>query len=357
MFSDILLITFANVLVSIVGLFREVVISSIYGTSITADHFLTSYLLIEEFNSILFIGLIFGLSAYLKRIKNSDDVLKFLMKLLICVLPIIFFIFTLSFFFFDLSQFFISDKIYDENFNSIMKYSSFSLPVSLINSILATFLIFKSKYFLALFSKFINYAFLIIFLLLNPNPYDGVYIGSLVSVAYLMQLGFLSLFMLNEKLSLKEVLHFKINIYEILKFSLPWMLQPMLMPFAGNIIGRYLVSGFDLGYVSSINYASKILNAMNIFTFSVILVGFMDSLNVSKNITEIKNKINVSLIRIIFSTIPITIFCCLYSNQIISIIFERGAFDSVSTQLTASAFYIFTLTLYTIYSLHYSTKK
>ena len=346
MFSDILLVTFANILVGICGLFREVVISGIYGTSITADHFLTSYLLIEEFNSKLFVGLIFGVSAYIKKIKNSDDVLKFLMKLLIYILPIAFFIFTLSFFFFEISQFFISEKIYNENFDSIMKYSSFSFSISIINSILATFLVFKSKYFIALFSKFVNYIFLIIFLLLNPNPYDGMYIGLLVSLAYTMQLVFLSFFMLNEKLSLKEVLHFKINIYEILKFSLPWMLQPMLMPFAGNIIGRYLVSGFDLGSISSINYASKILNAMNIFTFSVILIGFMDSLNLSKNIIKIKNTIRISLIRIIFSTIPITIFCCLYSQQIISIIFERGSFDSVSTQLTAGAFYIFALTLF-----------
>ena len=96
MFSQVILITIANILVLICGFVREIVISSIYGTSLTADHFLISYLLIEEFNSILFVGLVFSLVAYFKNIENKNDVLKFIMKLLIYIVPISFITFLSS---------------------------------------------------------------------------------------------------------------------------------------------------------------------------------------------------------------------------------------------------------------------
>ena len=110
MFSQVILITIANILVLICGFVREIVISSIYGTSLTADHFLISYLLIEEFNSILFVGLVFSLVAYFKNIENKNDVLKFIMKLLIYIVPISFITFLITFFFYDISHIFISEK-------------------------------------------------------------------------------------------------------------------------------------------------------------------------------------------------------------------------------------------------------
>tara|TARA_B100001057_G_scaffold171070_1_gene171858 strand:- start:11262 stop:12707 length:1446 start_codon:yes stop_codon:yes gene_type:complete len=345
MFSDVIRITIANILVLFCGFFREIVISSIYGTSIIADHFLIGYLLIEEFNSILFVGLVFSIIAYFKNIKDKNDVLKFTMKLLIYTLPISFFTFLLTFFYNDISHILISDKLYDENFSSIVRYSSFSFTLSIGSSIICSFLIFEKKYFIALISKLINYVILILLLIYNPDSNSGIFLGTSISLSYFAQLIFLSFFFLDKKISFKEILKFKIKIYHFLKFIFPWVLAPILMPFLGNGIGRYLISGIDSGFVSSINYASKILNAVNTFTFSVILVGFVDSINSSKNEATMKKTVKIGLMRIIFFTVPITIFCCLHSQEIISILFERGSFDAVSTAKTAKAFYIFSLTL------------
>jgi putative peptidoglycan lipid II flippase len=106
------------------------------------------------------------------------------------------------------------------------------------------------------------------------------------------------------------------------------------------------MSDFDSGYISSVNYASKLLNLMNNLTFSIILVGFMDTVSKSNEIDKYKKSISDSLTRIIFSTIPITFFCCFYNQEIISILFERGSFDSNSAELTSTAFYIFSLSLF-----------
>jgi len=346
MISTIVFMTAANILVAVSGLLRELVIANIYGTSLVADHFLTSYLIVEEFNNILFIGLIFGLFSYIKKIENSHDVFHFLIKLIIYITPFIFFTSSLFFFGFDGANLFISKNIYTENFSLISNYSSPAFSIGLINSILACYLLYKEKYFIALFSKAINYIFLSILLLINPEPLNGLYLGSIISFSYIIQTLFLISFVIDHQFSLKNILSLEIRIFEVVKYSSPWLLQPILVPFLGNIFGRFLMSEFDSGYISSVNYASKLLNLMNNLTFSIILVGFIDTISKSNKMIEHRKSISNSLIRVIFTTIPFSFFCCFYSYEIISFLFQRGSFDITSVELTSTAFYIFSLSLF-----------
>ena len=346
MISTIVLMTAANILVAVSGLLRELVIANIYGTSLVADHFLTSYLIVEEFNNILFIGLIFGLFSYIKKIENSHDVFHFLIKLIIYITPFIFLTSSLFFFGFDGANLFISKNIYTENFSLISNYSSPAFSIGLVNSILACYLLYKKKYFIALFSKAINYIFLSILLMINPEPSNGVYLGSIISISYLLQALFLIFSVMNGQFSLKNILSLEIRIFEVVKYSSPWLLQPILVPFLGNIFGRFLMSEFDAGYISSVNYASKLLNLMNNLTFSIILAGFIDTFSKSNKMIEHRKSINNSLIRVIYTTIPVSFFCCFFSYEIISLLFERGNFDIASVELTSTAFYIFSLSLF-----------
>tara|TARA_Y100000389_G_scaffold198620_1_gene235461 strand:- start:10774 stop:12219 length:1446 start_codon:yes stop_codon:yes gene_type:complete len=346
MFSKIVVMTAANILVAASGLLRELVLANIYGTSLVADFFLTSYLMVEEFNNILFVGLIFGLFSYIKKIEHSENVLNFLFKLIFYTLPVIFLFVTIFFFGFDGANLFLSKDLYSENFILISKYSSPALSIGLVNSILACYLLYKEKYFIALFSKAINYLALAILLVFNPEPSNGVYLGSIVSLSYLLQFLFLISFFSENELSIKKIFSTQINIFEVTKHASPWLLQPILVPFLANIIGRFLMSDFDSGYISSVSYASKLLNLMNTLTFSIILVGFMDTVSKSNEIDKYKKSISDSLTRIIFSTIPITFICCFYNQEIISILFERGSFDIKSVELTSTAFYIFSLSLF-----------
>lgn len=130
------------------------------------------------------------------------------------------------------------------------------------------------------------------------------------------------------------------------------LLGPVFIGVAVNqintMVDRTLASGLVEGSISALNYSSKLntfIMALFISSVSTVIYPMLSKLSAEND----KEKFVSSIVRciniIILLVVPITIGAIILSNPIVELLFQRGAFDSRATDMTATAlsFYSFGL--------------
>lgn len=116
-------------------------------------------------------------------------------------------------------------------------------------------------------------------------------------------------------------------------------------------VDRLFASLLGAGFISALTYAQTIVRIPHNFVAGSIGRAMMPTLSVhnSKNEYEdIKKLISRSIRMISFVTIPIIIFIAMFREELIRLLFQRGAFTADSTHMTAYAllFYSFSVFAY-----------
>ncbi|MFK4307404.1 putative peptidoglycan lipid II flippase [Bacillus sp. RC242] len=115
------------------------------------------------------------------------------------------------------------------------------------------------------------------------------------------------------------------------------------------LLGRFLTQWFESGALVSLNYAFTIsrlpvlLLAMS--SFSILYTLFNKSFIV-KDYTMVRVRLINSINFLIMVLIPSTVFIICFSEEIVRVLFERGAFDQRGTELTAKALVVFIMGLF-----------
>ncbi|MCO5278696.1 MAG: polysaccharide biosynthesis C-terminal domain-containing protein [Saprospiraceae bacterium] len=111
--------------------------------------------------------------------------------------------------------------------------------------------------------------------------------------------------------------------------------------FLFNYLSIYLLSGFGTGVLSSLNYGQRMAALPTQFItvqFAVVSGIKMNEEYARGNITNLKNIFQKSVKILLFILTPIAVFTFIYSKEITTFLFMRGAFDQKSVFLTQ--FYI-----------------
>lgn len=128
------------------------------------------------------------------------------------------------------------------------------------------------------------------------------------------------------------------------------MIIPVLMGVAVNqlntLVDRMLASGLPEGSVSALNYANRLNGfVMGIFVLSIATVVYPELSNLGSNnkMDEFKSSIATSLNMIFLIVFPVIAGTVLLRTEAVRLVFERGAFDAVATDMTSIAllFYSF----------------
>lgn len=319
LFKSLSILTLVNILILLLGFFRELLFSYKFGVSEFADDFFYFYLLVEDFNSVIYTGLVFGLIGLLKKEMEIpfQEVFLFITRLIIIIVPTFF---VINFFFLkDIS--FVNLKI--------PKYGLLALPFSLINGFLMSKLIHDSKIALAVFSRAINYFFIILmvyFLDLNNNyTLSGITIFS----SYLIQFLYLSTCLkFSSNFTLPKT-RSKKGLILSLKSLVPWVIAPLFVPFLSNFLFRTIFLDNPDNLISTINYSSKIISILSSFTFSVILLGYQRTNYKKNNFIELKYEVESNLKVLSYTLLCLSVLISLFSYEIISILFVRGDFTTM----------------------------
>jgi len=196
----------------------------------------------------------------------------------------------------------------------------------------------KEKVLLASLSGLPFNFFAILFIILSF--YTSLYflaIGTVFAIG--AQCLYLLILAKKQSFKLSPRLDFKDNtIRQLIILAFPIMLANGVEQI-GLIVDKNIASGFGPGAVSSLAYAGRTITAFSgIFVTSILIVTFPKIAKLASDAkrTKMKNALAESIIGMSLFIIPIIAAVLMFSEPIISLLFERGAFGADAVGITSS---------------------
>jgi len=159
-------------------------------------------------------------------------------------------------------------------------------------------------------------------------------VGSVFRV--LIQLPFI-----NWKWKFKPDFHFKDqNIVPMIK-GLPSVAVTAAIAHINGLVDKIVASGAATGAVACLNYGHKLMNVFSGMISSAISTAVYPTMiqHITNNESDkLKELLRNVLGALMFFIIPISIFCFLFSTEMVTVAFQRGAFDVAATSLTSGVF-------------------
>ena len=142
---------------------------------------------------------------------------------------------------------------------------------------------------------------------------------------------------------------FKSPEFELMLKRLPSALISAGVVQLNALIDKMMASLLPTGTVSGLNYGHKLMNVFSGLLSSAIATAMYPQMieMISLNKKDDLAKLIVKIINIFcVMMIPITFACILFRTELVSAVFQRGAFDESSTLLTANVFALYSLGLF-----------
>lgn len=336
------------------GLFRDLVIAHVYGTSITADAYNFAYLLTG--NILILIGGLGGpfhsaTITTLTRIKdNAKESGSFLIKILSITFLILFGI-TLAVVFFkdNLIQLIVPASGLSEVYKKeLWDLTSIQLtimsPLIIISGLLGILCgvanVYKG-YFWTSFGPALPSISIIIAVLLWGEPKYGIAlgIGTLIgaSLQLLVQIPYILKAILFENLKFAIVKKQK-AISDFGHFIGPALLSTTIGQFTVYIDG-FFCSGLPEGSWTATIFANRLIQLpLGILVTSFLIPFFprFSELAHENKFEDLKNTAIIVIRSLWFLSLPIVLYLLIFSKHVVEVIFQRGAFDESSTLLVSS---------------------
>lgn len=142
-------------------------------------------------------------------------------------------------------------------------------------------------------------------------------------------------------------LNFKVHdtIKKMITLSVPVFIGSSIIQI-NVFIDKALASRLPEGSVASLNYAMTligVITGLTIGIFSSIIYPKITQAISTDETDRFRDFISIGVILIFIVCVPFTFGAMLYSEQIVQIIYERGAFDPIATSLTESAFFYYSI--------------
>lgn len=336
----------------ILGLVRDLVIAHYFGTSIYSDAFNLAYLFTG--NIFIIFGCIGGpiynsVVAILPQVNRSTQK-PFLKKIL--WQSIIIFSLVASIIYFAkpyILNLFIDKNLRPEYFNLTLSNIDLLLILIVItgpNAIIGALLNIYKKYYMSSLSPAITNITLIIAVMISNASLFGMSLALGTTIG-----GLIALFIqwpAFKKIMDKGNKSIKINATEIKEFNR--ILYPALLStgFAQimTFVDGFFCRGLEEGSWTALTLSSRLIQMPMGILITAVLVPFFPKISVlikQSNFTEIRKRLIKLNLNLILVCIPAVIIGSIWHEQIIRIIFERGAFNERSTEMVSSLFYYFSL--------------
>ena len=175
------------------------------------------------------------------------------------------------------------------------------------------------------------------------GPYGLVFgslIGAILEAAVLLPGAFKKGYRYNRVLNFKDPYVVKVG-----ALALPVMLGSAVQQL-NVLIDRMLASGLPEGSISALNFANRLngfVYGLFSMSVSVVIYPLLSRLRAEEDMEGFKDKLVKGLNIITLIILPITVGAMVLSHPIVSVLFERGQFDSRATSMTASALLFYSI--------------
>lgn len=146
----------------------------------------------------------------------------------------------------------------------------------------------------------------------------------------------------------KLVLDFKDQYVKRIVYLIPPVLVSATISDLNNIIDKSMASNLVVGSISSLQYAKRIESLITgtfILAINTVIYPMLSKEANKDNHDGLKKTIIYGINIIMLITIPATIGIIVLANPIVKVAFERGAFDSIATNMTAGALIFYSIGL------------
>lgn len=113
-----------------------------------------------------------------------------------------------------------------------------------------------------------------------------------------------------------------------------------------QIVDRTLASQIAIGGISALNYAQKLDGFIKgVFIASIVTVLYpkVSKMAVDNNILGLKNSMKNAIVGVSIFIMPATVGAMTFSEQIVTLLFGRGAFDSAAVAMTSGALFFYSI--------------
>lgn len=341
----------ATIVSKILGFGREIVLGSIYGTSIYSD----AYIVSMNIPNVIFVSIGAAIATtfiplYHENEKNSGKKksLEFTNNIIniVIVISIIVSIFILIFTEPIVKIFAMGFK--DEALNITVEFTKimiFGILFIGLTNIFRAFLNIKGEFVIPGLTG-LPFNIIIILSIILSYKTDPVVlaIGTLIAMASECLFQIPSAF----KNGYRYVP--KINFNDDNLKKIIWLTGPVFIGIGVNqvnaMVDRTLASTLVEGSIAALNYANRLngfVLGLFITSISSVIYPMLSRLYIEKNLKEFKSTVLASVNIIILIIIPISLGAIVLANPIVSLLFERGAFDNNATQMTSVALVFYSI--------------
>ncbi|TBN06526.1 virulence factor MviN [Hyunsoonleella flava] len=330
---NILLVGVITLIIKVFSFYKETLVASTFGLSVLLDTFLIA-ILIPSFIQNVFINALKNIFIpnYIIEQNNGGNTSQFQSVIYIITLSISFFFFIIIY----LSSDFILIKLFPghtpEYYDLITNQLFYLLPCLFlwgINSILSGLLEIENKYFLSTISGIFSPICVILCLFFFRDALGdmvlaiSMLIGAIVALIYTIIIS-----LKNNLICLKKP---KLNANSLMMLKqLPPKVSSGLLSSMNDFVDQFFAAQLAIGSIAAINYGIKVpslIVSIVIMAMGNVLLPYFSRL-ISTNLLDAYNQLFKILKLVFFTSFIISIIIIIFSNDIISILFERNQFDS-----------------------------
>jgi putative peptidoglycan lipid II flippase len=347
--KTVLLIIIITIISKVLGFGRDIVLSFFYGTSYISDAYLISQTIPVVILGFIGSGISTGyIPIFPKVVKEkgesggnnfTNDLLN-LILLLSTILIVIVISFTEP-----VVKLFASG--FDEKTLNITihftRISIFGIYFTGLNYIFNSYLQIKGNYVIPAFLGFPLNIITIIFIYLSAKT--NVY---LLVIGGIFAIGSQLIFSLYWAIKKGYTYEFGVDlnnkyIKNLLRVSLPVILGVSVNQI-NLLVDRTIASRIAVGAISALNYANKLngfVQGIFVTTLVTVMYPLISKMIVNNNFNGLKQSVKEVLNSVTLLVMPIIVGSMIFSTEIVTVLFGRGAFDITAINLTSTALFYY----------------
>lgn len=346
-----LIIMLITLLSKVLGFGREIVLSYFFGASSISDAYIISLTIPSVIFGFIGVGIVTAYIPMQSRLltESGEEVAsKFTSNLVNIILVFVTVVLFVGLSFTESIVKLFALGFSEEVLNMTIRFtrvSLFAVYFTTLISIFSGYLQIKKNYIVPALVGFpLNIIIIMSILLASQGNYNFLSVGTLV--ATISQFILVIVFIKKANFKYSMYLNFKEpTIIKVLNMSIPVVIGTSVNQI-NILIDRTIASSLIVGGISALNYADKMNSFIQgLFTISIITVMYplISTYAGMKNMDDFKRVIKESINVIIIFIVPMSIGAMTFSNQIIRLLFGRGAFDENAVKLTSTALFFYSI--------------
>lgn len=298
----------------------------------------------------LFTTVLLPILIELKNNSSERAASQFLSSILSWSLIIIFPIGLFSYFYYD--AFYVQFSKFSPNQilnnRSILIYFAPIFIVGVVSELFRAIILAAGEYFMAALGALFQPLLIVIALFKYSDQLheEAIAIALLVAKFTTLILFFLMAVFKN-KIKISISFNKNLSTIKFVKVGFPYWSGNLITNFS-TFFFDYLSSGLGPGILTSISYAQRIFSLATALLVNPILeiarTKFSEA-QVKQDKKEFLNYYNRLIESVIYLTTPISFFCFFFAEEIVSSLFQRGAFNSDSVAISAACLKIFAISM------------